>query len=170
MGVSPAPNAIIYYNHERSKDLISIFVLLKLLRLHWKRLHLEKSLEFWQVQLHVDPQYEANKSTNKDLRSQLHIFMDRKEVGWRIWYRTKWMAYGYRMKKSFFSSIKVHLVGGLYHQSIWLIWHNGFPQVRILHGSIVIYILSCTLAWHWACKERHVVKSCLAMSRVNFYL
>lgn len=55
--------------------------MLKLLRLDWKRLDLQNSLEFGQVQLHVDPQYEANKSTIRDLRNQLHTFMIEKKMG-----------------------------------------------------------------------------------------
>lgn len=40
---------------------------------------LRESLEYWQVQLHLNPQSEATKFGIKDLRSQLQ----KKEDGWR---------------------------------------------------------------------------------------
>lgn len=63
--------------------------------------------------LHSDPQNEANKSTIKDLNTQLQTFMDKKEDRCRIQSRTKWMKSGDRMNKFFFSLVKESPMGGL---------------------------------------------------------
>ena len=63
---------------------------------------IRKSFEFWQVQLHLDPQSKATKPAIKDRRSQLQLFMDRKEDGRRIQSTTKWMKSQDKMNRVFF--------------------------------------------------------------------
>lgn len=42
---------------------------------------ISESFEFWQVQLHLDPQSTATKCAIKDRRFQLQLVMFRKEYG-----------------------------------------------------------------------------------------
>lgn len=75
---------------------------------------LRESLEFWQVQLHLDPQNEVCKVAIKDGRARLQVLADRKELGRRVRLRTRWMESGDRMNKFCFPSVRdCPVAGGL---------------------------------------------------------
>ena len=75
--------------------------------------NLESPLNFGKSKLHSDTQNEVNKVVIKDCQAQLQVLLDRKEDGHRIRFGTKWMEFGDRMNKLFFSSFKEHPIGGL---------------------------------------------------------
>ena len=74
---------------------------------------LRQHLEFWQVILHFDTTNATTKARVKILRDKLQSLADTKEERRKIRSRTRWMEYGDRMNKHFFSSIRERPAGRL---------------------------------------------------------